>query len=175
MNMNEAEGKGFAALLKNTTRHSAAFFFAPNIGKIFFRQPGEEYILEQGTITFIEYRGNYYGITNQHVIGENWKQRIDVEKESLMIALNSHQFWFTEPIFVSPPIEKQGVLYSPHLPKDIVVYPCSNQIERLAKSNKVPIELPESIPHINEGWQETCPKRESICEKELFVFAGRSF
>ena len=64
-------------LLKETKRHCAAFFYAWSFGKIYFRSPGEEYIKEQGTLTFVEYKNECYAITNQHVVGENWKERLN--------------------------------------------------------------------------------------------------
>lgn len=134
-------------LLKKTKRHCAAFFYGLSYGDIYFRNTGDDYILkgQQGTLTFIEYEGECYAITNQHVIGESWQERL--KKKSLMLALDTHKFWGISPIFVSPPKEKRNRLYYPtHFPKDIAIFPFSNGRKNLLQANKTPIVLQDTIP-----------------------------
>ena len=136
-------------LLKKTKRHCAAFFYGWNFGDMFFRNKGDDYILEQGTLTFIEYKGECYAITNQHVIGANWQERL--KKESLMLALDTHKFFGIRPIFVSPPKEKINSFYPPHFPKDIAIFPFSNNRKKLIAANKTPIVLQDITPEITTG------------------------
>lgn len=133
-------------LLKETKKHCAAFFYGWSLGDISFRNTGDDYILEQGTITFVEYKEITYAITNQHVIGNNWRERRI--KQSLMLALESHKFWGISPIFVSPPKEESTPLYPVHFPKDIAIFPFSNNKNKLYSANKSPILLLDSIPKI---------------------------
>jgi hypothetical protein len=142
-------GNGSTQLLSATSKHCAAFFHAWNFGKIAFRDKGEDYILEQGTLTFIEYDGEYYAITNQHVLGENWTERMITE--SLIVALNTHSFWGIRPIFISPPSNNQGILYPSDFPKDIVIFPFTNSSERLKAAKKEPIQLPDRMPNLSVG------------------------
>lgn len=136
-------------LLKETKRHCAAFFFAWNFGDIYFRNESDDYILEQGTLTFIEYKGECYAITNQHVIGDDYEERL--KTNSLMVALDRHSFWGINPIFVSPAKEKQDLFYPPNFPKDIAIFPFSNSRSKLIKANKELIDLQYNLPVINHG------------------------
>lgn len=131
-------------LFKATKRHSAAFFWAKDV----FKKKNGKYILEQGTITFIEYKDKCYAVTNQHVLGEGWRERLT--KEHLMVGLKKHSFWAITPIFVSPPRDRQ-FLYPAHFPKDIVIFPWSNCRAKLFTSEKTPVKLPGIIPVIKEG------------------------
>lgn len=133
-------------LLKETKRHCDALFYAWSFGEIYFRNQGDDYITEQGTLTFVEYNNECYAITNQHVIGENWQERI--EKESLMLALDTHKFWGISPIFISPPKDKINIFYPAHFPRDIAIFPFSNTRNKLTNANKTPILLRDNIPEI---------------------------
>lgn len=133
-------------LLKETKRHCAAFFYAWSFGQIYFRNPGDDYIKEQGTLTFVEHNNECYAITNQHVIGKNWQERL--KKESLMLALDTHKLWGVSPVFVSPPKDEINILYPTHFPKDIAVFPFSNNKNKLINANKTPILLQEQVPEI---------------------------
>ncbi|MCR4313475.1 MAG: hypothetical protein NUV58_04460 [Candidatus Roizmanbacteria bacterium] len=90
-------------LRKKTKKALCGLFYSSNYGNIYFRSAEDDYILKehQGTLTFVEYKGECYAITNQHVIGENWQEHL--KKNSLIIALDKHKFWGISPIFVSPP------------------------------------------------------------------------
>lgn len=130
-------------LLKETKRHCAAFFYAPSFGEIYFRSPGDDYIKEQGTLTFVEYKNKCYAITNQHVVSANWEERL--KKESLMLALDTHKFWGISPIFISPPKDKITILYPENFPKDIAIFPFSNSKDKLTNSNKSPIFIEDQL------------------------------
>jgi len=131
-----------------TKKHCAAFFYAWNwkFGDIYFRKDGDEYILGQGTLTFIEYRGECYALTNQHVLGDDWEERL--KKYSLMVAFDRHSFWGISPIFISPPEPHKNPLYPPHFPRDIAIFPFSKSRHKLAKAGKEPVALQEDMPEI---------------------------
>jgi hypothetical protein len=139
--------KVLGALIRATARHCAAFFYAASFADIYFRKKGDDYIKEQGTITFVEYGCECYAITNQHVISDNWENRVG--RESLLVALNRHLFWGISPIFVSPSSDKQNVMYPPALPRDIAVYPFSANRDRLIAANKEPIKLRQTMPEVS--------------------------
>ena len=133
-------------LLKETKKHCAAFFYAWSFGEIYFRNDGEDYITKQGTLTFLEHDGRCYAVTNQHVVGENWQERL--KKETLMLALETHKFWGIRPIFISPPKKKISTLYPANFPRDIAIFPFDNAINKLTIANKSPILIQEKMPKI---------------------------
>ncbi len=136
-------------LFKGTKKHCAAFFHAWTFGKIYFRKNNEDYILDQGTLTFVEYEGDCYAITNQHVLGENWLERW--MHQSLMVALKKHLFWGIGPVYVSPPPKKQNSLYPSTFPKDIAIFPFTRNRDKLKQADKEPADLPSIMPEIKQG------------------------
>jgi hypothetical protein len=89
-----------------------------------------------------------FAITNQHVIGDNWQENLSFKP--LMISLRQHVFWNNRPIFVSPSKEKMNILYPPHFPKDIAIYPADNYKSKLLAANKCPAKLLNNNPVIHE-------------------------
>lgn len=140
-------------LFENTRRHCAAFFWAPDYGRIYFRNRGEDYIEKQGTLTFVKYQNECYAITNRHVLepeeDDNWEKLY--EKKSLMIALDHYSFFGIAPIFLSPRNNKPDPFYPPNYPKDIAVFPISRNVSRFEKANKEPVLLPDELPQIKCG------------------------
>jgi len=136
-------------LLRATSRHCAAFFYAWSFGEIAFRNAEEEYIQEQGTVTFVKNGNEFYAITNEHVLGEDWSQRL--RKETLMVALERHSFWGIRPIFTSPPSKARDVFYPANFPRDIAIFPFSNNCERLRNADKEAIQLPNVMPDLEVG------------------------
>ena len=67
-------------LTRSTGKHLAAIFWGdiddfvefPS-GMIYTKGDCVDYIKEQGTITFVEFKGSCFGITNNHVIEDRYK------------------------------------------------------------------------------------------------------
>ncbi|MCF8036142.1 MAG: serine protease [Desulfobacteraceae bacterium] len=127
-------------LTKATGEHCAAFFWGSYDNTFFRNNKCLDYAEDQGTMTFIEFKENYYGITNKHVIGD--KLTKSHAKGTFWVALENHRPVPGELIF-------ESTQNNIDFPYDIAVFHLAkNEID---KSKKIPFKLNDIEPYIEVG------------------------
>lgn len=127
-------------LAEATARHCAAFFHRRHPGEQSNENGIKEEIRGRGTITFVEFEGDCYGITNKHVIGSNYREKLD--DGSFFIALEGSPFKLNPPVFVSDN-------KNPDIPFDIAVFKIKK--DAIQTKGKKPALLEKGLLKIEKG------------------------
>jgi hypothetical protein len=128
-------------LSKATGKHCAAITYGDLSD--FIWKGSAKYIKQQGTITFIEYKGECYGITNNHVVEDACLARVQNNKYYVfVIALKEHTRVKGFPIFRSNP-------QNPDFPYDIAIFHLNRK--EIIDGGKQPINLQVEPLKVNEG------------------------
>ena len=123
---------------KATLRHCAPIFIGSF--KELLEKGSASYIAGQGTITFVEYEGRCYGITNEHVSNPQLNCKID--GPVFHIALRQHVPFPNQPLFTS-------TADNADLPFDIAVYRLKRGL--LEDGGKEPLDLQSQSTELGEG------------------------